>query len=104
MHREAADVTAGKEQRRDDVAVGRDHHPARGHGDPRAVVLRPQPLVVESAQEQLVDQLRGRASAAAMRHVHATVLEIDRTDVVGADRAHATSAFTMGTSLNRPYV
>jgi hypothetical protein len=102
VDREAADVAAGKEQRRYDMAVGCDHHAAGGHRNARAVVLRAQPLVVESTQKQLVDELRGGATAAPVRHVHPTVLEIDRTDVVGADHAHAVTALTMGTFLNRP--
>ena len=65
---------------------------------------RAQPFVVERAHEELVDELRRRAAAAAVRHVDAAVLEVDGPDVAGADRAHATAAATTGTSLKRPYV
>ena len=79
---QAADVAAGKEQRRDHVRVGGDHHAAGRHRDLRAVVARAQPFVVERAHEELVDELRRGPAAAAMRHVDAAVLEIDGPDVV----------------------
>ena len=106
VHRQAADVAARKEQRRDDVAVGRHHEPARRHVDARAIVALAQPVVVERAQEQLVDELRHRAAAAAVRHVDAAVTEVHRTDV-GPGHAVAGSCGrspTIAASLKRPYV
>ena len=56
-----------------------------------------QPLVVEGAEEQLVDQLRHRATAAAMRHVDAAVLEIDGADVVVRASRHSAIAVDAAT-------
>ena len=79
------------------------------HRERRLVVGLAQPFVVERAQEQLVDQLRHRAAAAAVRHVDVPVLEVDGPDVAVAHRAHAAAVAVparrrRGTSLNRPYV
>ena len=88
VHRQAADVAAGKEQRRDDVAVG-GHHQAPGrHAEGCLVVGLAQPFVVEGALEEFVDQLRHGAAAAAVRHVDDAVPEVDRADVVLAYGVH----------------
>ena len=64
-----------------------------------------QPIVVERAQEELIDQLRHRTAAAAVGHVDVPVLEVHGTDVARAHIVHAMAPVaTTGTLLNRPYV
>jgi hypothetical protein len=92
VHRQAADVAAGEEQRRDDVRVGRHHHAPALHGEAGVVVGGAQPVVVEGGEEQLLDQLRHRPPAAAVGHVHAAVLEIDGADVAFAYVVHVVTA------------
>ena len=101
VNRQAADVATGKEQRRHDVTVGRDDDPAGRNRDARRIVARAQPCVVEFAHEQLLDELRHGASAAAMTQVDPAVLEVDGPDVVAARLAHD-AASTTGISLKRP--
>ena len=70
------------------------------HGDLRVVVAGAQPIVVEGAQEQLLDQLSSRAAAAAMGHVDAPVLEIDGPDVFALlDPEQAARSFLAGSFL-----
>lgn len=86
------------------MAVGGHHQPRarRRRGQPRAVVALAQELVVELAQEQLLDQLRTGAAARAVVHVDAAVLEVERADVVGL-HCHRAASATTAMSLNRPY-
>jgi hypothetical protein len=69
VDRQATDIAAGKEQRRNDMPVGGHHQPARRYGHHRAVVALPEKVVAEMLGEQLLDQLCHGPAAAAMRHV-----------------------------------
>jgi hypothetical protein len=66
MDREASDVATGEKQRRHHVTVGRNDHAAwRWHKGCLVVALR-EPFVIERHDEQLLDELRHRAPAAAV--------------------------------------
>ena len=55
-----------------------------GSRQQRLVVALRQPLVVEGGGEQLLDELRHRPPAGAVREVDAAVPEVERADVAGA--------------------
>ena len=82
------------------LSVAMTSRPAR-HGQARLVVHLAQPRVVEGGHEELVDQLRHGAPAAAVAHVHEPALEVDGADVVLANGVHAALASLAG-SGNRP--
>ncbi len=70
VHRQAADVAAGKEQRRDDVAVGGITRRPLGLRQQRLVVALAQPLVVEGARRTVARPAapsRGRRRRATCR-------------------------------------
>ncbi len=94
----------GKLEGRNDVTVGGHDHAASGRDEEGVVVALRQPLVGEGAGEELLDQLRHRAAAAAVGHVDPAVLEVDRPDVVAADLGHCAAAHAArtSTSLKRP--
>ena len=76
MHRQATDIAAGKEQRRDDMAIGGHYQPTGRNGKLGAIILSAQPFIIESGEEQFFDQLRHRSAAAAVGHFDATVRDI----------------------------
>ena len=79
MHREAADIAAGEEQRRNDVGVRRDDQAAGASGgQDRTVVALRQPLVAQVAKEQFLDQLRHGAPARAVGHFDHTIPPVQR--------------------------
>ena len=93
MHRQAADVAAGEEQRAHHVGVG-GHHQALarcGRGQHRAVVAAGEPVVGERAQEKFGDQLRHRPPAGAEAEVDAALAQVQGADVAGFDGVHAVS-------------
>ena len=97
MHREAADVAAGKEQRRDDVGVGGHHQaPRAAHKSRRwqygAIVALTQEFVVEMAREQFIDQLRHGPPTGAMGQINTTMFEVNGTHVAFSNLFH-TRAF-----------
>ena len=83
VHRQATDIAAGKEQRRDHMAVRRHHQPAlawrRQHSP---VIALGQPLVTEAARKKFVDQMRHRPATGAMRHFDPAILQIQRAGVI----------------------
>ncbi len=104
MHRQAADVAAGEEQRAHHVRVGR-HHQAfartRG-GQHRAVIAASQIVVGKGAREQFGDEMRHRAPASAEGEVDAARAQVQRAGVAGFDGAHAVSWFAgVAVSLTR---
>jgi len=104
VHRQTADIAAGKEQRRHHMAVGRHHQPAVRGRQQRAVVALAQIIVVESCGKQLFDQLRHGASAAAVAHIHAPVLDVQCADIILAYLAaihHVAHMLTTSNSLNQ---
>jgi hypothetical protein len=92
VYRQAADVAAGEEQRPDDMRIGGQHQPAGGHRQHRRVVALPEIGIAQPAGEQLVDQLRHRASAAAVGHVDPALPQIERACVALAQRIHGATA------------
>ena len=77
VDRERADVAAGKEDRRDDIGVGRHHHPPGRDVEGRLVVAGAEPGVVEGGEEDVLDQLPHRAPAGAVRQVDPAVPEVE---------------------------
>jgi hypothetical protein len=77
VHRQRADVAAGKEEWRDDVAVGRDHHPAVLHVAGGLVVAAVDSRRSERLQGEFVDELVHRPPARAVREVDPPVAEIE---------------------------
>ena len=88
MDRQRADVAAGKEQRRDDVAVGRRHHATAGDIKGRLVIAAAQPVIVESFMENVGNELRHRAAARTVRQVDAAMADIEAAAI--GFGAHAT--------------
>ena len=81
VDRERADVTAGKEKWRDDIAVGRHHHPTAGDVEGGLVVTAAKPFVVEGLVEYLADELRHRTPPRPMGEIDAPVLDIETVPV-----------------------
>jgi hypothetical protein len=77
VHGERADIAAGEEQRRDDIAVGRHHHASGGNVEGRLVIAGGEPFIVEGGVKNLADQPRHGASAGAMRKLHAAIAEVE---------------------------
>ncbi len=77
MHRQRADVAAGKEQRRDDIAVGGHGEAPGGRVEHRLVVALRQQIVVERVAENFADELRHGAAAGAVGQIDPAVLEIE---------------------------
>jgi len=107
VHGQAADVAAGKEERRDDMAVGRYDQPAKWNRHDSSVVALPEVGIAQPAGKQFLDQLCHRASAAAVRQVDAPVLQVERSDISLAHAAHRLTADSGGCEsdcpLRRPY-
>jgi len=83
MHREAADVAAREEQRRNNMPISSHHQLARsGQRQQRPIVPLPQVLIVKSVRKQLIHQLRRRPPASPMRHVNMPMLEINGPQIV----------------------
>ena len=101
---ERADVASGEKQRRDDIGVGRHHHPPGADLERRLVVAGAQPVVVERRVEHVLDQLPHRPAPGAVRKVDATALEVE----LAADRALRAQATasrrdaSLATSRKRP--
>ena len=92
MDAERTDVSARKEQRRNDVAVRAHDHAAGRHGETRLVIGLAQQVVVQVFDEQFLDQLRHGPTAAAVGHVDDPVPEIQSHREALDDRAHATDS------------
>ena len=93
VHRQAADVAAGKEQGRHHMAVGRHHDACRlavqhRRRQNRAVVTLTQVLVAQMVGEQFRDQLHHGAPARAMRQIDPTVLQIEWPHIASFDISH----------------
>jgi hypothetical protein len=84
------------------VAVGRHDDPPFGSRQQRLVVALGQPLVVEGCGEDLLDELRHRPPAGAVREVDAAVPDVERADVARPHAAHAGTPAAIGISRNRP--
>jgi hypothetical protein len=105
VHGEATDVAAGEEQRRDHVRVGGDHQPPGWHLDLCLVVEAPECLVVELRDEQLLDELRRGAPAAAVGHLDLAVAEVQGAREAAPPHVTAAPAATRrDVSRKRPYV
>jgi hypothetical protein len=91
MHCQAADVATGKEQGRDDMAVGGNGNAsARWRQDGLVITLR-QPVVGKFGGKQLAHQLGHGAATTAVGEVDQAVLEVERT---GVGLAHAVAPCT----------
>ena len=95
MHRQATDVSAGKEQRRDNVRVGgHDQLAPAWIRQQRAIVALRQVLVTKVFGEQFLDQLRHCPATRAMSHVDMAVLDVEGSDVVFAGFGHRCVFYT----------
>ena len=93
VHRQTADITARKKQRRHHMAVGGHHQPRRFAVDHRGrqhrtVVTLAQVGVAQVAGKQLRDELHHGPPARAVRHVNAPVFQIKRPHVATFDFTH----------------
>ena len=78
MHRQRADVAAGKEQRPHDVGIGGEREPLAGDLEHAGVVLRCRAVGLRNAgTKQLADELVHQLAAAAMGQQHVGIL-LDR--------------------------
>jgi hypothetical protein len=77
MDRQRADITTGKEQRRDDIAVRRHHHPARRNLEHCLIVPLRQQRVGESVEEQLINELSHSLATAPVAHVDPAILQVE---------------------------
>ena len=75
---QAADVAARKEQRLDDVGIGRECQSSPRNVDRGAVMPRAKHGVVERRQEDPVDKIARRPSAAAMRQLYPVMVGLWR--------------------------
>jgi hypothetical protein len=94
VHGQRTEVATAEEDGAHDMAVAGHDEPAAfeqlgGRGQQRAVVALAQELVVEGGGKQLLDQLRGGATAGAVVQVDTAVLEVDRALVARLGCAHA---------------
>jgi hypothetical protein len=64
------------------MTVGGHHEPALRLRQQGTVVTLAQILIVKRDGKELVDQLRGCAATGAVRHVDASVFEVDRTQII----------------------
>ena len=95
MHRQAADVTAGEEQRAHHMAVG-GHHQAladRGGRQHGAIVAAGERRVVEGAHEQVGDQLVHAAATGAVAEVDMALAKVERAGVGGLGGGHGEFCF-----------
>jgi hypothetical protein len=92
VHRQATDVAAREEQRRDDMRIGGHHQPAQRHRQHGRVVALPEIGVAQPSGKQLLDQLRHRPPTATMRHVDPALPQVERPHVALAHAAHCTAA------------
>ncbi len=99
VDRERSDIAAGKEQRRDHMAIGRHHQPARHDVETRRIVGLVEDRIAQVTVEYIPDQLGRGAPAAAMGHVH----PVATSSVRNAGDAHAMAAsFAFPGDRNRP--
>src|SRR5262249_39322202 len=105
VHGELADVAAREEERRHDVRVGRERDAARVDGERRLVVERVERGVPEGRQEEALDELRRKLSAAAVAEQD-LVARADRQRARG-ERAglarHQPAATAASPVRRRPY-
>ncbi len=97
------DVAAGKEQRRNHIAVRRHHHAACRHVERGLVVAAIEQRIVEGLPEDLIDELSHSPPAGSVGKVDATVpdIQLARTKL-GRAQATAFSATALALSLKRP--
>ncbi len=93
MHRQRTDVAAGKEQRRNHVAVGGQGDAAGRQVQAGLIVALVEPGIAERRREQFLDQLRHGPPAAAVAQLDLAVLEIQPAceQAAHARRVHAAS-------------
>ena len=77
MHRQAADVAAREEQRRDDMPVRAHHQAPRRRQEHRLIVALAQQFIVQVALKEVDDELGHGPPAATMGHVHRPAFDVE---------------------------